>query len=103
MAKFQNHQWAATDYGLESTKPGAPYEYNIEASRLLEMKGAGRGELYDWPYHMAEKTWVDIEAFIEAFTKALELHEGRYEGSVDSAILGASIDAARSRSKQIHG
>jgi hypothetical protein len=28
---------------------------------------------------MAEKTWVDVEAFIEAFKKALELLEGNIE------------------------
>jgi hypothetical protein len=30
--------------------------------------------MYNWPVHMAEKTWVDIVAFIEAFTAALAIH-----------------------------
>jgi hypothetical protein len=27
-----------------------------------------------WPLQMAEKPWVDYDAFFEAFTKALEIH-----------------------------
>ena len=69
---------------------------NFPAERLLETQGAGARQLYDWPLHMAEKTWVDIEAFIEAFTKALELHAGKYEGAVDPAKFTASITKARS-------
>ena len=85
---YQNHQWAVTDYGVESVKPAPTYHFS--ADRLLEEAGAGMGKLYDWPVHMAEKTWVDINAFNDAFTKAIELHAGRYKGTVDRAKLAAS-------------
>ena len=62
---FKNGQWAVTDYGMETVPPEAPYEF--EASRLLEVTDRPKGKFYDWPVHLAEKTWVDIEAFIEAF------------------------------------
>jgi len=74
MGLYQNHQWAVTDDGIESVEP-AP-TYYIAASRLTEMGGAGEHVLYDWPVLMAEKTWVDIAAFIQAFEKALEIHAG---------------------------
>ncbi len=72
---FENHQWKVTDYGVESVKPAPTYHFYAE--RLLEERGAGDGEYYDWPAHMAEKSWVDIRAFNEAFAKAIELHAGR--------------------------
>jgi hypothetical protein len=31
-------------------------------------------DLCDWPPHMAEKTWVDLEAFLEASGHALRRH-----------------------------
>jgi len=93
MVWFENHQWAVTDYGLESIQ--LPWEYPIAASRLLETRGSADSKLYNWPVHLAQKKWIDIEAFIEAFNKALELHEDEYRGSVDFLVLGKSIDAAR--------
>ncbi|MGO6738028.1 hypothetical protein ACC732_26425 [Rhizobium ruizarguesonis] len=90
---FRNHQWAVTDYGLESVVPGAPYEYNISAGTLLGTGSAGAGEFYDWPLQMFGKTWVDKDAFVEAFNKALEAH-GK---EADKELLQKSIDAARKR------
>jgi hypothetical protein len=88
---FENHQWSVTDYGVESVRPAAPY-YHFNKERLLET-GNLAGEMYDWPVHMAEKTWVDIEAFIEAFEKALDLHG--YRAKVDQAMLTKSLARAR--------
>ena len=99
MALFKNGQWAVRSWGLQSVKPGAPYEYNIAASRLLEKMGAGGGELYDWPYHMAEKNWVNIDAFIEAFGKALEEHKGKYNADVDTELLKLTYQKARERAQ----
>jgi hypothetical protein len=82
---FANRQWRVTDYGIESVHPPAP-DYFVEKSRLSEL---------DWPEHMAEKTWVDIEAFIEAYEKALELHKGQYSGTITPEKLTASIKEAR--------
>jgi hypothetical protein len=71
---------------VESLEPGITYE--LPAERFLE---SSRGAVYDWPVHMAEKTWVDIEAFIEVFTKAVNLHAAKLNGAVDPAKLTASI------------
>jgi hypothetical protein len=99
MVLFQNRQWSVTDYGLECVQRS--WEYWIAARRLLTTTGSGHGTLYDWPVHLALKKWVDIEAFIEAFEKALELHERKYEGPVDFSMLGRSIDAARDLAERV--
>ena len=94
MSLYENWQWAVTDYGLVSVKPGAPYEYEIAAKRLLET--ANHGEtIYDWPIRLAEKNWVDLDSFLEAYTKALEIHEGKYIGPVDPKMMAASILLAK--------
>ncbi len=91
---FQNGQWIVDEDGV-TTAEDAESEYWFEADRLLETTTRGGTTYYDWPVHMAEKTWVDIEAFIEAFEKALELLEGKYKWPVDTAMLTASLGVAR--------
>src|SRR4029453_11908335 len=96
MALFQNHQWAVTEFGLEAVKPGASSKYPIPAERLTD-KGGANDSLYIWPWFMAEKTWIDMDAFIEAFRKALEFH---HKGEVDREILDKSVAAAHARIAQ---
>jgi hypothetical protein len=91
-----NHQWAVTDFGLEAVKPGASSKYPIPAERLTD-KGGADDSLYIWPWHMAEKTWIDMDAFIEAFRKALEFHRN---GEVDQEIFDKSITVAYARIAQ---
>jgi len=95
MQFYQNEQWAVTDFGIESVKP-AP-TYLIEASRLTETTDYGRGTYYSWPVHMAEKTWVVMDAFVAAYRQALEIHIGKYAPPVDAALLEASIDEGEAR------
>jgi hypothetical protein len=82
---FENHQWRVTAYGVESIEPAPTYE--LSAERFLE---TNMTEFYDWPVHMAEKNWIDIEAFI---------HAGKLNGAVDSAKLTASIAKARQQAR----
>ena len=89
---FKNSQWAVTKYGLEVLKPEPLYK--IEASRLT-MTRPYNPQFYDWPLHMAEKEWVNLDAFNEAFSKALEFHKGRYSPKADPKMLEASIVEAR--------
>lgn len=97
MVLFKNSQWVVTDTHVQSVKP-AP-DYHFEIGRLTEAERAP-GETYDWPVHMAEKTWVDIEAFIEAFEQGLTIHTGKYKPPVDASILTATIVEARKEAKQ---
>ena len=82
---FQNAQWIVTASGMES-RHHAP-TYKIPAERLLE---AHCGH-YDWPGHMAEKTWVITPAFLEAYVAALKaLHPDFDQASLDKAIEEAA-------------
>jgi hypothetical protein len=74
---FVNDQWRVTDYGIEAVYPPAP-DYHIAKARLSEL---------DRLEHMAEKPWVNIEAFIEAYEKALEIHKGQYTATITDAQL----------------
>lgn len=85
----KNRQWKVTKHGLESIDERS--DYSIEAKRLGEMVDRGDGDHYDWPIHMAEKTWVDIDLFIDAFVKALEFHKIPF----DKKVLAASLDQGR--------
>jgi hypothetical protein len=78
---FHNAQWIVTKSGMESRHHVSVYK--IPAERLLE---AHRGH-YDWPGHMAEKTWVITPAFLEAYVAALKaLHPGFDQASLDKAL-----------------
>ncbi|MBL4747582.1 MAG: hypothetical protein JKY17_01955 [Magnetovibrio sp.] len=90
---FSNNQWSVTDKGLETIHP-AP-QYFIDKGRLTETSGLEQGTIYVWPAQLAEKTWVDIEAFIEAYIKALEIHEGHYSPALDSSMLETSLKTVR--------
>jgi hypothetical protein len=91
---FENNQWKVTDYGMEGAGEYSWYHFNAE--RLVEdQNNDNRGRYYDWPLHMAEKTWIDIEAFISAFEEALKIHKARLPQPVDPTILRASLDLAR--------
>ncbi|MFH5927186.1 hypothetical protein [Roseomonas xinghualingensis] len=61
-------QWKVTDYGIEA----ADGTYHIPKARLHELR-AGT-DLYDWPLHMAEKEWVNMDQFLSAFCLALQRH-----------------------------
>jgi hypothetical protein len=93
VAYYQNHQWKVTELGIESLSPD--FDYEVEAERLLEVAERNGETLYDLPVHMAEKCWVDIEAFIAAFEKALAIHASRYKPELDEEMLAASFRAAR--------
>ena len=87
---WQNHQWGVFSDGLERLdRPVSPYL--IPKDELTQLRKPDLG-LAEWPVQLAEKSWVDIEAFLNAFTKALELHNPDGQDQID---LEASFKAAR--------
>lgn len=66
---FQNSQWKLTPIQLESTVSLSMAA--IPLTDLLRLRIVGAEVLYEWPLHFAEKSWVDIEAFFEAYIVAL--------------------------------
>ena len=87
-------QWRVTSWGLESISPRTNSNYWIEAEWLDRITTRSEDPLYDWPLHMAEKSWVDIEDFIAAFRQALIRHAKKIR-PIDPDILEASFGAAR--------
>ncbi len=82
--------------GLEAVKPALWYE--IKAPQLMETTERADEVFYAWPLQMAEKHWVDMREFDEAFTKALEL---LHPQEVNRVMLQESLAEAhliRSRS-----
>lgn len=98
MAIFKNNQWEVIDFGMQALKPAPLYE--IEAKRLVETTQRNGVTYYDWPCHMAIKTWVDGAAFNEAFVQALTIHVGCYFPAVDREMLERSLAYAQTLAAQ---
>lgn len=87
--RFENSQWAVTEDGLDTIE-SEPF-YEIDAADLVKTVNLDGDIYYDWPLHMAAKTWLDVEAFIEAFTLALDVHRRRLPFRVDPDLLQKSL------------
>jgi hypothetical protein len=69
--------------------------YFIARHRLCELRpGRQKEGLASWPLQMADKSWVRIETFLEAYQKALELLNPK---GVDALNLPRSFEMARER------
>ena len=90
---FENAQWKVTEFGLELI--AVHNEYLIDAARLARLTQRLSHKYYDWPLHMAEKSWVDIEAFLEAFAEALKFHSSQIGAAIDQKVLSDSFGQAR--------
>lgn len=82
---FSNQQWAVTSFGVESVDN---VRYHFEMRRVAEMRGGT--DLLDWPLHMAEKDWVDMALFEEAFRFALK----KWAPEVSLGIINRSFARA---------
>ena len=79
---WRGRQWAVTAYGIEALDGG----YAIKANRLREDFGSG---FHEWPAHMSEKDWVDVDDFATAWMVALVLHHASTEGAEEA--IGAAF------------
>ena len=80
---YRNRQWAVTADGLTG-----PNDYRIEPNRLH--KGLDSGRL-GWVEHLAEKGWVDLDAFIEAYLIACVVF------GVKSEYIGKQVCRGRNK------
>jgi len=62
---FQNAEWNVVPEGLEHRTSGYFIARDVIAMR--------RGDLWEWPLHLAEKTWCRALPFREAFFAALNV------------------------------
>ena len=74
---FENADWRVAADGLEHRETG----YFIARDTIAQR----RGDLWEWPMHLAEKNWCTPRSFREAFLAAV-------------AAFGIDLDAALSQS-----
>ncbi|KQP59570.1 hypothetical protein ASF52_11720 [Methylobacterium sp. Leaf112] len=91
-APFENAEWSVSPEGLEHRPSG----YFI-ARDLLGMR---RGDLWEWPLHLSEKSWCRALPFREAFLAALSAFEiPRDAGLIASFATGFGLKAGQSPAK----
>jgi hypothetical protein len=93
---WDNGSWAVREFGLEPlySKDGDRYEaYVISAAHLLDMRSFA--PVYFWPTDVATQARLDLDAFEDAFKKALEIHCRKYRLVVNDDILARSFRRAR--------
>jgi hypothetical protein len=94
VAIFTNSQWSVTERGIESVTPVILPPMLIEAPKLLQIRSAGTATFYEWPLHMAEKSWVELESFNEAFLAAVKHHAEKLP-VMDQDMMSASLAEAQ--------
>ena len=92
---WQGRQWAATEYGIQA-RDGS---YAIAADRLSETREVEGEQLPDWPLHMAEKAWVNIDDFCTAFLVALTMfpEEASFGGTQIREAVRRALKMSKSR------
>lgn len=78
VALFENADWRVLGEGLEHRGTG----YFITRETI----GMRRGDLWEWPLHLAEKNWCTPRSFRQAFLAALEAF-----GEISDASLARSF------------
>jgi hypothetical protein len=94
---FQDARWSVTDFGLEAVTPDQE-TCRIPVSRLLEIDGESFVPLYVYPMRVSALVGVDIEAFLDAWQKAIDVH-GHLLPRIDQRILAETSHQARWRAE----
>lgn len=93
---FGNAEWTVLPEGLEHRTSG----YFIARDVL----GMRRGDLWEWPLHLAEKSWCRPLLFREAFLAALETFGiSRDAGLAPSFAMGFGVTAGQGLGKTTDG
>jgi hypothetical protein len=66
--------------------------FRIEASELTRTDDPKGLDGYDWPVKVAEDRSLDYDMFLEAYRRALQEFEGRYQPAIDQQRLQESIE-----------
>jgi hypothetical protein len=89
---WANAEWEVADDGLASL---GDVDQFIPRDRLCELRSGRENEgIASWPLNMADKSWVKIDEFLEAYEQALQLLQPRGRDEVD---LSRSSELARDR------
>jgi hypothetical protein len=89
---WANADWEVADDGLASLDAVDQF---IPRDRLCELRQGRETEgIASWPLQMADKSWVRIDPFLEAYEQALKLLQPKGLAAVD---LPRSSEIARDR------
>jgi hypothetical protein len=92
---WANNDWEVADGGMASL---GPVEYFIPRNRLCELLHGREAEgVAMWPLQIADKSWAEIEPFLEAYQRALELLQPKGWEKIDVSL---SSSIARKRAAQ---
>jgi hypothetical protein len=87
---WANDHWEVADDGMAAL---GPVEYFIPLDRLCELRpGKEARGVASWPLQIAEKSWAELEPFLEAYQYALEHLKPK---GVDAIDLQLSASLAR--------
>ncbi|HLG85505.1 MAG TPA: hypothetical protein VKY22_31270 [Bradyrhizobium sp.] len=84
---WQNAEWTINNGGLSARHQ----QYFISIAQLDELRDVEK-RIAMWPLQMAEKSWIEVESFNEAFEQALLIHKPEALMKLD---LVATFEAAR--------
>lgn len=84
---FTNTQWAFDNEFFHTSNVPPDPDYFFSIKDLLERHHLDNN-IYEWPRHVCEKTWVDKIAFLEAFEKAVAHF---YPGQLDKAAWAHTL------------
>jgi hypothetical protein len=93
---WANDHWEVADDGMTAL---GPVDCFIPLNRLCELRpGKEARGVASWPLQIAEKSWPDLESFLEAYQYALEHLKPKGVEAVDlqlSASLAREIERRR--------
>jgi hypothetical protein len=85
---WANADWEVANDGMASI---GSVEYFIARNRLCELRpGRENRGVASWPLQIADKSWADVETFLEAYQKALEILRPKGFETID-LTLSASM------------
>jgi hypothetical protein len=95
---WANDHWEVADDGMTAL---GPVNCFIPLDRLCELRpGKEAKGVASWPLQIAEKSWADLESFLEAYRYALDQLKPKGVEAVDlqlSASLARDIERRRRR------
>ena len=92
MEIYRNRLWIVDEHGIESVP--AEGSYFIPIDRVLETTDRRNVTFYNWPIHFAEKGWLDIALFLEAFEMAIRFHAEQAGLLIDEKMMTNSCREA---------
>lgn len=89
---WANNHWEVAADGMAFL---GPVDYFIPRNRLCELRpGKEANGVASWPLQIADKSWADLESFLEAYQHALDLLQPK---GIEAVDLPLSASLARSR------